>query len=299
MEFKITHAEAGISINDFLRKNRSFSRRIVSRAKFENAISVNGESVFTSYILKENDILCIDFSKKQSAFVVPQSELMPQILYEDEHILAINKPPFMPPHPSKGHPDGTLANAVAGYYREKGITTAVRILGRLDKNTSGVVVICKNEYSGKLMNETDTKKTYCAICHGEFEQKHGLIDLPIEREAPGSIKRVCREDGKPSATEFEVLLASNGFSFLRLNLLTGRTHQIRVHLSHTGHPIVGDDLYGGSEEMSRQALHAWCISFLHPVLKTQVEITAPLPDDMRIFAEKNLNIDTKNSDFLK
>lgn len=280
MKFKITKDESGISINDFLRKNQNFSRRIVSRAKFENAISVNGKNVFTSYILKENDELCISFSKKRSVYVTPQSNIPLEILYEDEHILAVNKPPFMPPHPSRGHSDGTLANAVLGYYEKCGITTAVRILGRLDKDTSGVVIICKNEYAGKLMNETAVLKKYCAICHGGFENGRGRIDLPIGRQCEGSVKRVCREDGKPSVTEYEVVFSENGFSFLKLTLLTGRTHQIRVHLSHTGHPIIGDSLYGGESIIPRQALHAREISFIHPVFKNRITVTSPLPEDM-------------------
>ena len=298
MEFKITKSENGTTVNDFLRKSQNFSRRIVSRAKFENAISVNGKSVFTSYILKENDVLCIDFSKKQSPFVLPQSEISLEILYEDEHLLAVNKPPNMPPHPSKGHPDGTLANAVAGYYQSKGISTAVRILGRLDKDTSGVVIICKNEYSGKLMNETKVSKHYCALCHGEFEKNSGLIDLPIRREAEESVKRICSEDGKPSSTEYEVVAHKNGFSFLKLRLITGRTHQIRVHLSHLKHPIVGDLLYGGDGLINRQALHAWRISFVHPVEKIPLAVTAPVPEDMRRFLKEKLCFDLSDTENL-
>ncbi len=297
MKFKITQNESGISVNEFLRKNQNFSRRIVSRAKFENAISVNGENVFTSYILKENDILCINFSQKQSPHVIAQDDLELDILYEDEHILAVNKPPFMPPHPSKGHPDSTLANAVLGYYKKCQTNTAVRILGRLDKNTSGVVIICKNEYSGKLMNETEVSKKYCAICHGEFEKAMGIINLPIEREALGSVKRVCRDDGKPSSTEYEVVFSKNGFSFVRLNLLTGRTHQIRVHLSHINHPIVGDDLYGGNETIiNRQALHAREISFIHPISQVPMTIIAPLPHDMLCVLKDKLSISSADAE---
>ena len=136
------------------------------------------------------------------------------------------------------------------------------------------------------------------MCHGEFEKTGGLIDLPIRREAEESVKRICSEDGKPSSTEYEVVAHKNGFSFLKLRLLTGRTHQIRVHLSHLKHPIVGDLLYGGDGLINRQALHAWRISFVHPVEKIPLAVTAPVPEDMRLFLKEKLCFDLSDTENL-
>lgn len=276
---------SGISLGEYLKRNCGFSRRIISRLKYENGIFVNGKSEFTNFVLNRNDIITVCFSEKKSENTIPQNIPL-DILYEDAHLLAINKPPFMPIHPSHGHSFGTLANAVAGYYEECGISSAVRIYGRLDRNTSGVVLISKNPLTAKLLFETEIEKYYLAVVHGEILHG-GRIDAPI-LDCRKDMRRIIASDGKNASTLYEPIIAANDFTLLKLQLLTGRTHQIRVHTSYMGFPIVGDSLYGGKECMERQALHANRLRFIHPISKVPLEITAPLPEDMKEFLRKHI-----------
>lgn len=276
---------SGITLGEYLKKHCGFSRRIISRLKFENGISVNGNPEFTNFILSEKDIITVRFSEKKSENTIPL-QIPLDILYEDEHLLAINKPPFMPIHPSHGHSFDTLANAVAGYYEKCGIASAVRIYGRLDRDTSGVVLISKNPLAAKLLFETSVEKYYLAIVCGKVLQG-GTIDVPI-LDLESGMQRIVDPCGKSAVTVFEPLKTSDEFTLLKLQILTGRTHQIRVHTSYMGFPIVGDTLYGGKECMKRQALHAYCLKFTHPVFKTPIEIKAPLPEDMNEFLHKHI-----------
>ncbi len=271
---------SGITLGEYLKKHCGFSRRIIARLKFEQGISVNGNPEFTNFILHENDVITIAFSEKKSENTLPM-DIPLDILYEDEHLLAVNKPPFMPIHPSHGHSFDTLANAVAGYYEKCGISSAVRIYGRLDRDTSGVVLISKNPLAAKLLSETDVEKYYFAIVCGTV-LKPGKITAPI-LDLECGMRRIVSPLGKPAATLYEPVKSAGGYSLLKLKLLSGRTHQIRVHTSHMGFPIVGDTLYDGEKCMERQALHAHCLKFIHPVFKIPIEITAPLPSDMNAF----------------
>lgn len=271
---------SGVSLGEYLKKYHGFSRRIISRLKFENGILVNGKPEFTNFMLHENDVITVIFSEKKSENTIPQ-QIPINILYEDSHLLAVNKPPFMPIHPSHGHSFGTLANAVSGYYAECGISSAVRIYGRLDRDTSGVVLISKNPLAAKLLFETEVEKYYLAIVCGTV-LKGGEINAPI-LDLERGMRRLVNSAGKPAVTQYEPLESADGFTLLKLKLLTGRTHQIRVHTSYMGFPILGDTLYGGAPDMPRQALHAYRLRFIHPVFKTPVEITAPVPDDMKEF----------------
>lgn len=271
---------SGISLGEYLKKHCGFSRRIIARLKFENGILVNGNPEFTNFILHENDVVTVVFSAKKSENTLPQ-DIPLDILYEDEHLLAVNKPSGMPIHPSHGHSFGTLANAIAGYYEKCGISSAVRIYGRLDRDTSGAVLISKNPLAAKLLFETNVEKYYLAIVCGTVTHG-GKIDAPI-LDLKTDMRRIADPGGKPAATLYEPIQSAGDFTLLKLQLLTGRTHQIRVHTSHMGFPIVGDALYGGKMCMNRQALHAHCLKFIHPILKTPIEITAALPHDMRDF----------------
>lgn len=275
MDFKVT--QNGIRLSEFL-KNCGFSRRTVSRLKFEDGILVNGIPQFTDYILHESDTVTVVFPSKKSENVLPQ-DIPLDILYEDEHLLAVNKPAFMPIHPSHGHSFDTLANAVSGYYVNHGIESAVRIYGRLDKDTSGVVLISKNPLAAKIMSETETNKYYLAVVDGKISES-GVVDAPILDLKEG-MRRVVSPQGKHAVTKFEPLEITESFTLLKLKLITGRTHQIRVHMLHIGHPIAGDFLYGGSASLTRQALHAHILEFPHPITKEMLKITAPMPDDMK------------------
>ncbi len=271
--------KGGISVNDFLKEKR-FSRRLISRLKFENAILVNDAPVWTNYILSAGDIVGVKFSEKQSENIVPQ-DIELEILYEDKHLLAVNKPHNTAIHPSHGHSENTLANAVMGYYEKSGIKTAIRIAGRLDLDTTGVVLISKDALTSKILSETVIDKYYTAIVCGKLPEK-GVINANIKDLQEG-MKRIISDDGKTAVTEYERLEYRNGYSLAGVKILTGRTHQIRLHMSHIGYPIVGDMLYGSDMSMPRQALHAARLEFIHPIFEKKISISADMPMDMKEF----------------
>ena len=218
------------------------------------------------------------------------------IVYEDEDILVVNKIPFMVVHPTKSYQSGTLANGVINYFNESNQNCIVRLVSRLDMNTSGLIIIAKNQFShgmlSKEMSENKVGKRYLAIVHGHLKEKSGTIDLPIYR--PEGIemgtRRVIDERGQRSITHYKVVESFGDSDLVECKLETGRTHQIRVHLSHLGHPIYGDVLYGnGDEEMDlikRQALHAYRLDFASPRTGEILSLKADLPDDMKELIEK-------------
>ncbi len=280
MKFKAE--QGGISVNDFLR-SKGFSRRLISQLKFEDRILVNSEAVWTNYVLRDGDEVETLFPEKLSENIIPQS-LKLEILYEDDHILAVNKPAGMAIHPSHGHYSDTVANGIMGYYAEKGIKTPVRIAGRLDLDTTGVVLISKDALTSKILSETLIDKYYIAIACGRLPQK-GRIEANIS-ETEGEIKRKISSTGKTAITEYERLETRGDYSMARVKLLTGRTHQIRLHMAHLGYPLAGDSLYGDGRGMTRHALHAEKTEFTHPILNTKIVITSKLPQDMRDFWEQ-------------
>lgn len=278
MEFKVEKKHNGMTLGDYLKKEQKLSRRLINKLKTTDGIIVNNISSWTNTILKENDIVKIVFPEISSNNIIAHKDRDVEIIFEDENLLVLNKPFNMPPHPSKGHPIGTLGNFIEWYYTKNDIKTNVRILGRLDKNTSGITVVCKNQYTQNILSKEKVDKEYIAIISDIPKEKKGIIDLPIERSADG-IKREVRSDGKRAITKYEVIEEKNGFSMVKINLITGRTHQIRVHFSHIGHPLVGDDLYGGNMIFPRQALH--CNKIIFPNINLSFE--APLFYDIKDF----------------
>lgn len=207
------------------------------------------------------------------------------VLYEDNYLLVVNKPPFMPVHPTKVHQTDTLANIVSFYQDEKGERYTFRALNRLDKDTSGCVLIAKDRLSYALTLPTVTKR-YVAVCEGIIAQD-GVIDAPIALETGSKIRRCVRPEGQPAVTKYTVLWTGRDYTLLELQLLTGRTHQIRCHMSSIGHPLAGDDLYGGSRRLiDRQALHCRELSFLHPRAKEPIRLQTEIPPEfLRIIEE--------------
>jgi 23S rRNA pseudouridine1911/1915/1917 synthase len=208
------------------------------------------------------------------------------ILYEDDFCLVAYKPPGMPVHPSSKEAAGTLANGIAFHYLSTGQEAAVRHIHRLDDWTSGPVLYAKNEYAQMKLDEDMRNKRiariYLAIVRGMPRNKQGVIHAPIGRDRHQSGKRRVSQTGDPAITHYEVIEQLRDAAVLRLQLETGRTHQIRVHLSHIGHPIIGDALYGGSEEyLPRQALHGECLRFRHPFSGESIEVTAEIPADIQ------------------
>ncbi|WP_242847274.1 RluA family pseudouridine synthase [Peptostreptococcus sp. MV1] len=279
-----------VKIKDLLIDDLNFSVRSISKMKRANNIYINGRPAKPTSMVKQGDIIEIQINEEKAGFI--GQDLGVAIVYEDQDLIVADKPPYMVVHPTKSHFDGTLANAISYHIDRRGEGPRIRFVNRLDMNTSGLVVVAKNSYAHhKLsldMGQDNVYKEYLAIVEGIISEDSGVLDFPIYRETEDSISRVVDPRGQRSITHFRTLQRLDGASLLSLRLETGRTHQIRVHLSHTGHPIIGDDLYGKPDSplISRQALHAYRIGFDQPRFGDRIELTADLPQDMVELLEK-------------
>lgn len=270
----------GRSIYDILKKNLKISRRLIIALKKDNSIELNGAPVFTNHIVKENDILSIDLSEKESSENINPEKTPIDVIYEDEHILAINKPRGMAVHPTLNYESGTLANAVMYYYKDTPFV--FRPVNRLDKDTSGLVLIAKNKFSAerlsKQLAEGNIKKTYTAIVCGHPSSLSGTINEPISRENDSIIKRCVSDNGAHSKTVYKVIETKNSKSLVEVSPITGRTHQIRVHMAHIGCPLYADFLYGEEIENESFYLHCGSLEFNHPFTEKKVNLTCNLPE---------------------
>ena len=289
-KYKVNLGENRIFITDYMSGSLGFSSRQTKKLLKGKKVYINGKAAYRDNKLKDGDILEIDLSEESRKDIVAENIEL-SIIYEDEHILAVNKPPFMLVHPTPNHPTGTLLNAAAHYFEGQGVKGALRLLNRLDMNTSGIVVIPKSaEVHSKLdemMKSGSVKKFYVAVIAGTIEPEKGIIDKPIGKDENDSIRRKVKSDGQQAVTVYETIKKSRDYSLVRLELVTGRTHQIRVHLSHLGHPIIGDTLYGKvSQLIERQALHASDMEFPHPEGSGTIKLHAVLSDDIRTLVSK-------------
>ena len=282
-ELLITEKFHNRPIKYALKSHFGLSENMITRLKKGDGITVNGKKEFVNKLLSTGDFLKITIFEDGSDNILPD-DIPLDILYEDEDILAVNKPYDMPTHPSIHHFRRTLANAVMNYYRD--IPFTFRAVTRLDRDTSGVVIIAKNAIAcDKLSAQIQSgefKKQYAAVCVGVPSEKCGIIDAPILREKEGIIKRCIDENGKRAISEYEVAEEYGGLSLVRLFPKTGRTHQLRLHLSHIGTPIFADFLYGTDVENERIRLHCEKVSFLHPFSGEKIDIWAKIPDDMNL-----------------
>ena len=293
MDFTVKSDGDGVLLRSYLKRIR-ISGKLVSHLKaVPNGICVNGEHVTVRRVLREGDVISLAIEDTEFNESITPVELPIEILYEDADLIVCSKPPFMPTHPSCNHHDDTLANALAFYFEKQGQSFQFRPVNRLDRNTSGVVMVAKNARAAAFMHTEMTKgrieKTYFAIAEGELSG-HGTIETYLCRtEKSIIVRRVCEKDDEGAQyalTEYTSLCSDNGMSALSLRLHTGRTHQIRVHLAHLGHSLVGDDLYGKeSPYISRQALHARTLSFNRPSDDKRITVNAPLPEDIKKVAE--------------
>lgn len=278
--FTVPEQYDGAQAKFFLRGCCGLSARMITHLKREkDGILMNGKNLRTIDRVEKGMTIEIALPEEASEFIEPVSGEL-DIIYEDAFILAINKPPYMPVHPVKQHQTDTLANLVEYYNKNRGESFVFRAHNRLDRNTSGIVIIAKDKFTiNKLKG--NTRKYYTAFVHGEMSGS-GTIDEPIGLLPDSKIRRHVIPGGARAVTHYEVLSGGRSFSVLRLWLETGRTHQIRCHLSHLGHPLLGDDLYGGNTEyIDRQALHCGEISFIHPVTNKKTVLRADLPEDMK------------------
>lgn len=270
-------AEADHKKLDFFLKSRGVSRRMITDLKYIGCLLVNQQVATTIHPIKKGDVVTLLFPREEELSCQSQPGEL-SILYEDEDILAVDKPSGIATHPALGTKDGTLGNFVTHYYVSQHCPMPFRPVSRLDKHTSGVILIAKHKFSHHQLAQQQTdgtfQKTYLALVTGVPQEKEGEINLPIARESQQSLRRMCRADGKPACTHYRVLAHTRRYSLLELSLKTGRTHQIRVHLSHIGHPIVGDPLYGITPA-DRLYLHSYRAEFLHPVTGEVLTVTAP------------------------
>lgn len=283
-------------LKEFL-KEKGISRRIIGRTKFHGGtFLVNGQEERVRKELKVGDIveLHLPIEEPNPDLIATDEPL--DILYEDEHYLMINKPVGLISVPSPAHRGDTVASRVKGYYLNQNYRhKVVHVVTRLDRYTSGVMLIAKNtlahSFMGNLLSHQELEKNYEALVHGHLEHEEGLIDAPIARSPESIIERIVAPEGKPSITQYKMMKRlENDMTHVRLSLHTGRTHQIRVHMAHLGHPLVGDDLYGGSKELlDRQALHCAHYGFDHPFTGKRVEVEASLPEDMQKLIDGELD----------
>lgn len=268
-----------------LKEQFLLSDRLITKLKKSNKIYLNDLPTYTKKSVTVGDTVSvlIDFEEDNSNIVASNIPL--NIIYEDDYLLVINKPANIAIHPSILHFDNSLSNGVKFYFDKLGLKKKIRIVNRLDRNTSGIVVFAKNEYIQecliKQMKTKELKKEYLAIAKGILESKSDTLNFPIARKEGSIIERTVSSDGDSAITHYDVIKEFNNLSLVHIVLETGRTHQIRVHFSYIGHPILGDTLYGSpSELINRQALHSYKLTFIHPVTKKVLSLEAPLPNDI-------------------
>ena len=274
--FKIDDKNSGLMIRDFLRNFGVSSALLTKLKQDENGIKLNGKFAKAIDVLKSGDNLTINIKNSGKMPEKFECENV-KVAYNDEDILVLNKPPLMPVHESRNHRGDTLANVAACYMESD---CAFRAVYRLDRDTSGLVLIAKNELAAsKLAGKI--KKDYYAVVSGKFEGR-GTIDLPIRRVQESIIERGVFDDGERAITHYEAIKTDGENTLLKLNLETGRTHQIRVHFSHLGAPLWGDTLYGGNcEKINRQALHCKTIYFTHPITHEKITVDSDFPKDFK------------------
>lgn len=278
LEFIVPEQYDGVKAYGFLRGYCGLSNRLlVAQKHVENGVTANGHLLRTIDRLHTGDIVRIYIPDDRPS--ARENDLPVDIIFEDEDFFVFNKPPGMPVHPSRGHENDTLANACAAHLARMGYNETFRPLGRLDRDTTGLILSARNPYAAAKLSGR-TEKAYTAVCEGELSGT-GTIRTPIHVKEGHGIQREAGEHGERAVTHWEALSANHGYTLLRLVLETGRTHQIRVHLSSIGHPLAGDDMYGGNRKhIGRQALHCGSLLFIHPVTHREISLTAPLPDDM-------------------
>lgn len=294
MIFECGAEHDGMSVLHILRDVLRLSRGVIKYLKFkEDGIVLRGERVTVRKILRAGDILVLGIEDSTPTDIEPK-DLPIDIAYEDEEIVVPIKPPFMPTHPSIAHHDDTVANALCYRYRHKDTPFVFRPVNRLDRNTSGLLIIARNRISaGKLyrsMREGKIKKRYIAILRGTLTQERGVIEGYIRRVPDSIIEReVCLEGegGDFALTEYEVIDSRDGYTLVYAVPRTGRTHQLRVHFASLGAHILGDELYGEESELiARHALHAYELSFAHPTKDQTLTLRAPIPSDMESVIDK-------------
>ena len=282
--------EEEMTLKEVLLDKLNFSVRSLSKMKKEKSVLVNGVYKKPSLKVYSGDLIEVKIDEEKANFE-PQ-DLNLQIIYDDFDIIMVNKPPFMVVHPTKSHYDKTIANGISYYIDNQKENVKIRFVNRLDMNTSGLVIVAKNAYAhhtlSTAMSENKVEKKYITVVDGIIKENEGTIDEPIYRPTEDSIKRIIVERGQSSVTHYKVIERLENATVLEVSLETGRTHQIRVHMAHIGHGIIGDELYGYVDEelINRQALHAYKLEFEQPRTKEKLKFKADIPEDMKELISK-------------
>lgn len=292
LEYTVNSIDVNKKVKDILLSKLHISHRLLITLKKENCIFLNNSPIFVDKTVILNDKITVIFDYKEDNSNIIPRKMDLNIVYEDESLLVINKPSGIPVHPSINHYEDSLSNGVRYYFDKIGLKKKIRPVNRIDKDTSGLVIFAKNEYIQedliKQMKSNKFYKEYIAIVEGYFNDKKGTINAPIARKGESIIERCVNKNGEKAVTHYEVLneftVDDKRLSVVKCILETGRTHQIRVHLSYMNHPLLGDDLYGGNLSLiKRQALHSYRISFIHPITKLKINIEAKIPEDLNFF----------------
>ena len=321
ISYRFTESDEGLYVKEVLQRRFSLSSRLLRKIKVSGQIALDGQKARLRDKGRTGQVLTVSFPEESSYF---DPESIPlDVVYEDDDLLVVNKQPFLVVHPTKNYQSGTLANALAFLLQERGESWKIRFINRLDRDTSGLVLVAKNGHAqdavSAQMEQGTTEKKYLALVHGLFAEKEGRIDAPIDKDPDHKARRMVREDGYPSVTLYKVLQEWDvpdlgpdfapwqgspritGYSLVELTLLTGRTHQIRVHMTHLGHPIAGDELYGqlfgyeaGTDILDRQALHAFSLRLKQPLTGEPIHLQTTMPDDIRSCIERIKTLGTEN-----
>ena len=281
-------------VNQILKQEFNISARLQHKLIREKHVLLNGKIIDTRSSIVLNDVITINLNFNEESENIISTQIPLNIIYEDECFLILNKPAGIAVHPSILHYTDSLANGVKFYFESIGLKRKIRPINRLDLNTSGIIIFAKNEYVQecliKQMQNSTFQKYYIAFVEGTFTDKEGTINLPIARKENSIIERCIDKNGQTAITDYKVLSEYNNFSIVECHLQTGRTHQIRVHMSATNHPLLGDTLYGNSSDLiNRQALHCYKVSFTHPITKQSLTFNCDLPNDMNsILIQKSI-----------
>ena len=281
MDLKHIAARAG-RLSSFLLGDLKMSSGLINKLKWGDSIRVNGTSQRTNYQVLPGDVITVTLPEAEPEYPAQDGALT--VLYEDEHLLAVDKPAGMLIHPSRSKFDGTLANYVLGYYKRTGQKCAFHPMTSLDRDTFGIVLLSKNPHVHTLLQQTKVQKTYHAVTFGGPAKEEGTIDAPIARRPLPSLLRFVSPEGKPSVTEYKVLERNRNLCKLELRPVTGRTHQLRVHCAHMGFPILGDPQYGSEESgaysrrlgIPHQLLCAKALELIHPITEEKLRLMSEM-----------------------
>lgn len=288
MKVELTPADEGKRLRDYLRNDLRLSGRNIKRLAMDRQIFIGRKSVHLDHSIRAGEVLRLNLDREESQDMAPV-EMPLDVIYEDSSLIVINKPPHLVVHPTRNHHEDTLTNGLLWHFKANRDPAIVRLVSRLDMNTSGLVLVAKNQFIhsafARVRGAERSIKIYLAITAGGWASPAGTIDAPIHWPDPADYRRCVHELGQPSVTHYQVLDTFCDFSLVQFILETGRTHQIRVHSSHLGHPLVGDELYGGLLEgdAPRQLLHAWRLELTHPMTGERLRLSAPVPRDMLDF----------------